>query len=244
MKKLTTKIGKQFGGYALIKTDLEFSGYAFARAAELSANAEPHSGEHNLFPNFEQDLETAQPRLRSGGTVTLEGSKTSPRDFDKRAYFESAIVAYAKCFNSNLRTRLSQDIFKGALAAQKGLHLWCMELRNGHIAHADLKLERSYTGINLVADPTYGARPSGILATILARRNVPNAQTLTELSRHCARIIEHFLGPQLEKTAKEIREQMLRLPKEQFDALPDYIFEDPATEFPNDPRWPKKPCSY
>lgn len=64
--------------------------------------------------------------MRAGGTVTFESAKTNPQDFDKRAYFEAGIVAYAKCFNSNMRTRLSQDIFKGALAPQKELHLWCM----------------------------------------------------------------------------------------------------------------------
>jgi hypothetical protein len=237
MKKLTTKIGKQFGGYALIRTDLEFSGFTFARAADLSASAPPSSGEHDLFPTIEQDLEAAHPLLRSGGAVMFEGRKATPPDFDKRAYFEAGIVAYAKCFNSNLRTRLSQDIFKGALAGQKELHLWCMEVRNSHIAHADLRLERSYTGINLVTDAVYGVRPSGILMTMQVRRNVPSAETLLELSGHCALIVEHYLAPQMEKTAKEIREQMLRLPKAQFDALPDYAFDDPATEFPDDPRW-------
>lgn len=238
MKKLTSKIGKQFGGYALIKADLEFSSYVFARAAELSKKSEPPAGE--LFPNFEQHLSAAHPRLRAGGTVTFESAKTNPQDFDKRAYFEAGLVAYAKCFNSNMRTRLSQDIFKGALAPQKELHLWCMELRNSHIAHADLRLERSYAGINLVEDASFGKRPSGLLAAMLARRNVPNTQTLTELSRHCELIIEHYLGPQLDKTAREVREQMLRLSKEQFDALPDYVLEDPATEFPSDSRWPQK----
>jgi hypothetical protein len=69
---------------------------------------------------------------------------------------------------------------------------------------------------------------------------VPNAETLLELSNHCSLIVENFLNPQLDKTAKEIREQMLRLPKEQFESLPDYIIEHPASEFPNDARWPTK----
>jgi hypothetical protein len=59
-EKLTTKIGKQFGGYFLIKTDLVFSGYAFSRAAELSDNALQSSGENELFPNFEDDWKAAR----------------------------------------------------------------------------------------------------------------------------------------------------------------------------------------
>ncbi|NPU11964.1 hypothetical protein HL666_14420 [Bradyrhizobium sp. 83002] len=115
-----------------------------------------------------------------------------------------------------------------------------MELGNSQNAHADLRLERSYASVNLVEDASFGKRPSGLLAAMLARRNVPNTRTLTELSRHCELIIEHYLGSQLDETVREIREQMLRLPKEQFDALPDYVLEDPATEFTSDSRWPQK----
>ena len=75
-------------------------------------------------------LKIGDPVLRAGGSALLEYRRSDALENDRRAFFEAGIVAYAKCFNSNLRTRLSEAIFRGPLHAQKPLHVWIMEVRN------------------------------------------------------------------------------------------------------------------
>src|SRR5690242_7722510 len=117
-----------------------------------------------------------------------------------------------------------------------------MEVRNSHIAHSDLRLERAYTGIELVEDLNYGKRPNAILQAIFARRNVPHSDTLLKLSEHCVLIVEHYLIPQLSKVAREIREQILKLPSPQFEALPDYFADISSSDLPEDSKWHIKPA--
>jgi hypothetical protein len=237
MKKLTSKIARQFGGYYLMKTDLMFCRHVFSRAADIATPVVKKDSTHEAFDSVAAVLTTADPLLRAGGTLASEISADDPLESDRRAFFEAGIVAYAKCFNSNLRTRLPDGIFQGALRAHKPLHAWMMEVRNSHIAHSDLRLERSYAGIQLVDDPNYGKRPSGILCAILTRRNVPRTERLREMARHCDLIISLHLNKQISKVGKEIREQILRLPKHQFEELPNYFGELSTGELPDDHIW-------
>jgi hypothetical protein len=241
-KKLTSKIAKQFGGYNLIKMDLVFCAYSFFRAANLAAEKLPKRlDDGDFMKSVMQALEVGDPVLRAGGNVTLEHDNYDVLDQDRRAFFEAGIVAYAKCFNTSMRTRLSDGIFRGPLHPQKALHVWMMQVRNEHIAHSELRLERSYAGIQLVDDQNYGKRPSGILMAIVARRNVPRADRLMEMYKHCDEIIKHYLDTQITKTGREIREQMLKLPKEQFDALPDYFEGVDAADLPDPQIWQERP---
>src|SRR5262249_36370932 len=123
------------------------------------------------------------------------------------------------------------------LRANKPLHAWMIEVRNSHIAHSDLRLERSYAGIRLVDDPNYGKRPSAIVIAILKRCNVPRTERLREMARHCDSIISLYLNEQLAKVGKEIREQILRLPKHQFEELPNYSEELNTGDFADDRIW-------
>src|SRR5690349_16076898 len=114
LKKLTTKIAKQYGGYCLIKRDLEFCIHVFTRAAELAPRSTPtKSGEDSV--GFAEAVKRAEPLLRAGVVLNWEQDNTDTPDQDQRAFFEAGIVAYAKCFNASMRTRLSEDIFRGSL---------------------------------------------------------------------------------------------------------------------------------
>jgi hypothetical protein len=112
-----------------------------------------------------------------------------------------------------------------------------METRNQHIAHSELRLEKSYAGITLVDDPNYGRRPSGIVMAIWDRRSAPRKDKLLEMAAHCCVIIKEYLNPKMLKTGLEIREKYLKLPKEQFDALPDYFGEINPTEMLDEHIW-------
>jgi hypothetical protein len=234
LKKLTTKIAKQYGGYCLIKGDLEFCIHVFTRAAELAPQRTPtQSGEDS--GGFAERVKLAEPLLRAGGVLDFEQNNIDTPEQDRRAFFEAGIVTYAKCFNASMRTRLSEDIFRGSLHGQRALHKWMMETRNHHIAHSELRLEKSYAGIVLVDLPNYGRR--GVLMAIMARRNAPRKDKLLEMAAHCSAIIKEYLSPQIAKTNSEIRKHYLRLTKEQYNALPDYFDVVNPIELPDEHIW-------
>jgi hypothetical protein len=223
MKVLTTKIAKQFGGYNLIKGDLIFAGYVFSRAAALRSNIPRDWKDFGAIAvGMQAAFLASEPTLRKGGVVCTEDGLRNQDQDDCRAFFEAGIVTYAKCFNSNIRTGLSKDIFKGPLYPNRALHEWIIEVRNQYIAHSDMQREGSIAAIQLADDINYGVRPSRIISGMQFRREVPLADKLGEMASHCDLIVKEYLTPKILKIAKEIGEQVLKMPKDQFDALPEF----------------------
>ncbi len=146
-------------------------------------------------------------------------------------------MTYARCFNSGQRTRLGRDGLRTLRSTAEEivdgrlLHDKLMEARNEHIAHAALKFERSILGCSLVEDLNYGKRPNMIITGLALRRNAPTNEKLLALHAHCLLVAKEVIQPKLMKTASAMREQLLMMPKEQFEGYPDF---DSQTERLND----------
>ena len=112
---------------------------------------------------------------------------------------------------------------------QLKLHKKIIQLRNKHIAHSELKQERSIIGFQLVRDPAYGIRPSTVFSNVTARRWFPKDKDLKKLSAHCALVDEQVVRPLMLKKAKALREQLLKMSEEDIESMRD--FKDAPTTF-------------
>jgi|GEM_PF-3762800 len=232
LKHVATKLAKQLSGYALLKFDMEYAARVFGLAAECEdRTVEQVQADHPSADERMQALWAFEPILRRGGGVAQMDSDTRNTDEAiKCALFEAGVITYARCFVSSARTRLSKDIFRGSLAAAKELHRKVMDARNRHIAHSELKMERSIVGCQLVVDPMYGERPNLVAGVVVARRHVPPDQRLEELQAHCILILEQVIYPKFMEAGRSLREDLLRMPSAQIDALPDFASVPPSLE--------------
>jgi hypothetical protein len=85
VKKLTSKIAKQYGGYCLIKADLVFCSYVFYRAAQLERQLPQKKSNTELpFTGAMTAAQAVEPILRAGGTLRLEHDSVEALDNDRR----------------------------------------------------------------------------------------------------------------------------------------------------------------
>jgi hypothetical protein len=84
-----------------------------------------------------------------------------------------------------------------------------------------MKMELSTVACALVEDQNYGKRPNMISSVVSARRHAPKNEKLKELGDHCFMILRAVVEPKLLECSNALREQLLSMPKEQFDGLPD-----------------------
>lgn len=228
-KVVTTKLSKQVSGYTLIMNDMQFAAKVFGFAAKLEVRspAQISDSRQSVDTRFRQLLQL-DPFLRVGATVAqIDQDNRNENEVMQSALFEAGIITYGRCFNSGLRTRLSASIFKGRLASAKKLHNAIIMARNKHIAHSELKMERSIVGCQLVEDHNYGKRPNLIMTTLAVRRHVPNNGRLEELETHCSSIVSEVIQPKLLETARTLREQLIQMPPEQIENFQDFGAEPP-----------------
>lgn len=232
MKVVTTKLAKRVSGLTLILNDMEFSARMFAlAAAQPTRPPEQVRDTHASAETRVRELWQLEPILRRGATVAhFEPNSQDDSEATKVGLFEAGIVTYGRCFNSGLRTRLSADIFVGKLSAARPLHEAVIGVRNRHIAHSELKMERSIVSCQLVEDKAYGARPSAVMSTIAIRRHFPTNERLLELQTHCNAIVDHAVLPRLLESARALREQLLQMPAEQIAAFRDLAAEPPDVD--------------
>lgn len=232
LKVVTTKIAKQLSGYTLIMYDMQFSAKVFGLAAKLKVRspAQRSANRPSIDMRFHQLLQL-DSILRAGATVAqIDQDNRNENEVLQSALFEAGIVTYGRCFNSGLRTRLSTGIFKGRLASAKKLHDAIIKVRNKHIAHSELKMERSIVGCELVEDHNYGKRPNLIMTTLAIRRHVPNNEGFEKLETHCSSIVAEVIQPKLLETARALREQLLKMPPEQIKNFQDFGAELPIID--------------
>jgi hypothetical protein len=232
LKVVTTKLAKQVSGYTLIMYDMQFAANVFGIAAKLEVRSPVQRYESlpSVDMRFRQLLQL-DPILRAGDAVAqIDQDNRNENEVVQSALFEAGIVTYGRCFNSGLRTRLSAGIFKGRLASAKKLHDAIIRIRNKHVAHSELKMERSIVGCQLVEDHNYGKRPNLIMTTLRVRRHVPNKERLEELETHCSSIVSEVIQPKLLKTARALREQLLQMPPEQIENFQDFGAELPRID--------------
>lgn len=224
LKLVSTKLAKQLSGYALLKFDIEYA----ARVFGLAAKYEDRTPERIQATRPSADdriraLFAFEPILRKGGGVAQMDSDTrTDTEAVKSALFEAGVITYGRCFTSGARTRLSEDIFRGNLAEAKELHKKIMDARNRHVAHSELKMERSIVGVDLVEDLSYGKRPNLVAGVVAARRHVPSDERLQQLQAHCTSILERFIYQKFMEVGRSLREQLLQMPPAQIQALPDF----------------------
>lgn len=223
MKRINTKTSKQLGGYSLIKGDLEFAGRAFHLASTYNVRSpeEQRASKPSVNEKVDQ-LFALDPILRKGAKVAqFDPDNRSEREIMRYALFEAGIVIYGRCFSGGMRVRLSKNIFRGPLAAARSLHDKIITVRNKHVAHSEMKMELATVVCDLVEDQNYGKRPNMISSVISARRHSPKNDKLKELGDHCFMILREVVEPKLLECSNALREQLLIMPKEQFDSLPD-----------------------
>jgi hypothetical protein len=232
LKVVTTKLAKQVSGYALIMFDMQFSSRMFGLAAkQATRTAAQISNERPSVESRFQPLLQMDPILRAGATIaTIDLDYRNDSEAIKSGLFEAGVVTYGRCFNSGIRTRLSASIFKGELSGAKRLHDALIAVRNKHIAHSELKMERSIMGCQLVDDQNYGRRPNLIMTTLAIRRHFPTDDRLTELESHCNAIVAHVIEPKLIESARGLREQLLEMPAEQIARFKDFDAEVPTID--------------
>jgi hypothetical protein len=222
-KLLDTKLAKQATGYWLIQGDLEFSRRAFHEASKLPTLKELPASKAISHSELEEMARTAVESAAKEKTAFIRTFKEQEGPtVIRNALFEAGIVSYGRCFNSGARTTLGESTFRGSLSNRRQLHSLMIRVRNKHVGHSELKLERSLVGIQMVTDPRFGPRPSVAMSIFAVRRDAPSPERLLEMAAHCEAIIVDFLQPRLKKLGNEIREQLLRMPSEQIDVLPEY----------------------
>lgn len=232
LKVVTTKLAKQVSGYTFLIYDMQFAARMFALAARQPVRTEAEIWDDRPSSETRKSLLLeAEPFLRAGAHVAqIDNDARSESEAVTSGLFEAAVVTYGLCFNSGLRTRLSDSIFCGPLSGAKRRHDALIAVRNKHIAHSELKMERSVVGCQLVADPRYGRRPSLIMAILRIRRHFPTSERLIELENHCNAIVDHAIRPKLMETSRALREQLLTMPSEQVADFPDFGAEVPTIE--------------
>jgi hypothetical protein len=232
LKVVSTKLAKQVSGYALLMYDMQFASRVFGLAAkhETRTPDQIRDTRPSLDARFRQLL-AIDPILRAGATVAqIDSDGRNESEAVKSALFEAGIVTYGRCFNSGQRTHLSDSIFRGHISSAKKLHEALITVRNKHIAHSELKMERSIVGCELVEDQNYGRRPNLVMTILAIRRHVPTNERLTELQAHCDAIVAHVLHPKLLETARALRAQLLQMPPGQIENFRDFGAEAPVID--------------
>lgn len=208
---------------------MEFAGRAFELAAIRGDRSAPVQR-----PSLEDRARlwlAMDPILRAGAAIgQFDEDGRNESEAEKSALFEAGIVTYGRCFNSGLRTRLSKSMFIGELAGHRGLHEAMMKVRNEHIAHSELKMEKSIVGFRLVEDQNYGKRPNMVLSALTMRRHYPTTERLSELAAHCRAIVAHSILPKTLEVARALREQLLQMPAEQLEAFSEFGATKPNLE--------------
>ena len=232
LKIVSTKLAKQVSGYALLMYDMQFASRVFGLAAkhETRTSDQKRDSRPSQDARFRQLLEL-DPILRAGATIAqIDSDDRNESEAVKSALFEAGIVTYGRCFNSGQRTHLSDSIFREQLSSAKKLHDALIAVRNKHIAHSELKMERSIVGCQLVEDQNYGRRPNLVMAILAIRRHVPADERLAQLQAHCDAIVTHVIHPKLLDKARALREQLLQMPVEQIEAFRDFAVEIPVID--------------
>jgi hypothetical protein len=231
-KVVSTKAAKQVSGYALLRYDMQFASRVFGLAAkhEMRTPDQIRDSRPSLDARFRQ-LRSMDPVLRAGATVAqIDSDGRNESETVRSALFEAGIVTYGRCFNSGLRTHLSDSIFEGPLSSAKKLHEALMKIRNKHIAHSELKMERSIVGCELVEDHHYGQRPNLVMTILALRRKVPSNERLLELQAHCDAIVTYVIHPMFLKKARAVREQLLKMPSEKIEDFVNFGAEVPEID--------------
>jgi hypothetical protein len=226
LKAVSTRLAKQVSGYSFLMHDMQFASRVFSLAATLETRTPAEILATRASPDARmRQLLELDPLLRAGAVVAqIDPDDRTDGEIMKAALFEAGIVTYGRCFASGQRTRLFPDIFRGYPSAKK-LHQALMTARNKHIAHSELKMERSIVGCKLVEDASYGERPHLVMSTMLLRRHVPPDERLAELPAHCDAIVERVIHPKHLDAVRALREELRLMPPEKFDALPDFAAE-------------------
>jgi hypothetical protein len=232
LKIVSTKPAKRASGFALLLADMQFASRVFGIAAKLEKRTpeQIHGSRPSLDARQRQLLEF-DPFLRAGATVAqVDGDVRNDSEATKAALFEAGVITYGRCFNSGARTQLSKNIFRGPLASAKKTHETLMEIRNKHVAHSELKMERSIVGCTLVDDKNYGERPNLVMSVLAIRRDVPSDERLTEFQTHCDLVVSEEIYPEFLATGSAVRDQLLLMPLEQIERLPDFATEPVAID--------------
>ena len=231
-KVVSTPLAKQVSGHTLLMYDMQFASRVFGLAAkhEMRTPDQIRDSRPSLDTRLDQ-LRSTDPVLRAGATVAqIDSDGRNESETVRSALFEAGIVTYGRCFNSGLRTQLSKSIFQGHLSSAKKLHEALIKIRNKHIAHSELKMERSIIGCQLVEDHNYGPRPSLVMTILAVRRKVPTNERLLELQAHCDAIVTYVIRPRLLEKARALREQLLQMQPEQIEDFVDFGAEAPVID--------------
>ena len=229
MRLATTKLAKQLSAYALIDNDLTFCARAFALAAQTTVRTPQEKAESRPIAQEQMNqLWQAEPLLRHGATVAnFDAEDRTDQEVSKAALFEAAVVTYGRCFNTGARTSLQTKIFTEDLLGQRTLHEHLLNIRNTHVAHTELREERSIVGFRLVVDQNYGKRPNMVMGITYGRRYYPDDSRLSEFAAHCNAVREKYLRPKLLEATKAFREQILAMPTEQIEQMPPFSTANP-----------------
>src|SRR5260221_3563666 len=151
LKIVKSKLAKQLSGYSLILNDMEFCAHSFALAAKARTRSRAQIASGPSAKARAEQIFALDSLLRAGAVVgQFEQDPRDDSEVLRSALFEAGIVTYGRCFNSGLRTRLTDNIFSGQLANSKQLHRLLIAIRNKHVAHSELKTELSLVGCQLV----------------------------------------------------------------------------------------------
>jgi len=216
VKWLNLAEAKKATHFLMIQSDLDFASAAFEEAARLP---------RDRLPARETDLAAEARALVdevavSKGVMRVDSTPIYANFLTISALFEAGVISYARCFNSNLRSALKVDDFGGSLALRKPMHAWMMRVRNKHVGHSDLKLERSRIGVSLIVDPHFGPRPSVMFPSFVVRRGPPSPEKLAEMAQHCRAVRTEYVDARLMAILRETRERLLRMPAEQIAEWP------------------------
>lgn len=148
----------------------------------------------------------------------------------RTSLWNSALVAYARCFGTGVRQRrLSEDLFQplgGKAEEAVRAHRYCLETRNKYIAHSVNSFERVKVAL-LVGDGVHsqkGVVGGGPMLVRPAAEKAENVQTLRNLATFLMRHVESVL----KEKGSQLLEEARGLPETTLDNLPNLEFPIPV----------------
>lgn len=143
----------------------------------------------------------------------------------QHAYWSAALVAYARCWETGVRTSLDPSMLEQLDPRRRSLHKLAMDLRNKHVAHSVNSFEE--VAVGLIRAPA-GHPHAGEVAGVAAIRG--NATLDAEGTKRLAALAIQLLE-QLRQRRAELQDEILvegrKLTMAELDAMPRLSVRSP-----------------
>lgn len=149
------------------------------------------------------------------------GQSVDTKSAVDRAYLDSLLVRYRRCFTTGVRTKLQADDARSLLGEDNDVHLIALKVADTHVCHSVNRMEECRTALSVCFDESRnivaigGLREGGIFSYGLSLADIYS------LRRISYKWILGYVNPRREELASAIRDRAALLSLEEVGALPD-----------------------